>query len=86
MSRCSIAALRAIGSDAVADLTRSAIEALRIAGPLTAQAVDSAMALDDRERDTRLDALDQAYYEIAGDLAGPLLAYIRSNRELIVLP
>ena len=79
-------ALTAIGSDAVAELTRSAIAVLAIDGPLTPTAVESAMAEEDEDRDERLDAYAQTYYATAGDLADPLLAYIAANRDQIVLP
>ena len=81
-----VSALTAIGADAVAELTRSAIAELGIDGPLTPEAVESAANDEDDDRDERLDALDQAYYETAGDLAGPLLAYIAAQRDKIVLP
>ena len=71
---------------AVAELTRSAIAALEMDGPLTPEAVQSAAEDEDDDRDERLDAIDQAYYETAGDLAAPLLAYIAANRDEIVLP
>ncbi len=81
-----VSALTAIGSDAVAELTRSALAELGIDGPLTPEAVESAANDEDDDRDERLDALDQTYYETAGDLAVPLLAYIRAHRDEIVLP
>jgi hypothetical protein len=81
-----VSALTAIGSDAVADLTRSAIAVLKIDGVLTPEAVESAMERDDEDRDDRLNEFDQAYYETAGDLAGPLLSFIRANHDQIVLP
>lgn len=81
-----VSALTAIGSDAVAELTRSAIAALGIDGPLTPEAVQSAAYDEDEDPDERLDAFDQTYYETAGDLAAPLLAYIIAHRDQIVLP
>jgi hypothetical protein len=69
----------------VADLTRSAISVLKIRGPLTREAVASAMQKDDDDRDDKLGEFDQAYYETAGDLAGPLLSFIKANRDQIVL-
>jgi hypothetical protein len=81
-----VSALSAIGSDVVADLTRSAIAALGIDGPLTPEAVESAMYDDDEGRNDRLEECDLAYYEAAGDLAPPLLAYIAANRDQIGLP
>ena len=81
-----VAALTAIGADEVAALTRSAIAALGIDGPLTPEAVESAANEEDDDRDERLEAFDQTYYETAGDLAAPLLAYIAAHRDQIVLP
>jgi len=80
-----VSALTAIGRDAVATLTGSAIEALKIDGPLTPEAIEFAMEIEDDERDDRLEELDRAYYESAGDLAGPLLSFISTNRDQIDL-
>jgi hypothetical protein len=80
-----VPSLVAIGADAVADLARAAIEALDLDGPITASAIESAMDLEDDARDKRLDALDRRYYKKAGDLAEPLLAFIKSNRDQIKL-
>lgn len=80
-----VSSLTAIGSDGVADLTRSAISVLKIRGPLTREAVASAMQKDDDDRDDKLGEFDQGYYETAGDLAGPLLSFIKANRDQIVL-
>ena len=81
-----VSALTAIGADAVAELTRSAIASLGIDGPVTPEAVEAAAYDEDDDRDERLDAFDQAYYETAGELAGPLLGYIAAHRDQIVLP
>jgi hypothetical protein len=80
-----VSSLVAIGADAVADLARSAIETVDIEGPITASAIESAMNEENDARDERLDALDRRYYEIAGDLADPLLEFIESNRDQIKL-
>lgn len=80
-----VPSLGAIGSHAVADLARSAIEAVEIGGPITANAIQLAMDEEDDARDDRLDAVDRLYYEIAGDLADPLLEFIKSNRDQIKL-
>jgi hypothetical protein len=78
-------ALIAIGANAVADLTRSAIAELEIHGPLTANAITAAINEDDEDRDDRLNDYDETYYETAGDLAFPVLSYIKSNRDQIKL-
>jgi Domain of unknown function (DUF4375) len=80
-----VPSLVAIGADGVADLARAAIDALHIDGPITARAIESAMDQENHAREKRLDALDRRYYKDAGDLAEPLLAFIKSNRDQIVL-
>ena len=80
-----VEALRAIGRDDVAMLAQRAIDVLGI-DDMTPETVEAAVAEDDEERDERLNAVDEAYYATAGDLAGRLLAYIRTHREEIVIP
>lgn len=75
-----------IGESDVVELVASAIATLAIDGHLTAGSVEDAMARDDEARDVRLEALDTAYFDRAGDLAEPLLAYIGAHREGIRLP
>ena len=81
-----VSSLRAIDQLIVADLTARAIRVLAIEGPLTPQAVASAIEAEDDGRDVRLHDCDQAYFELAGDLAEPLLAYIKAHRHDIALP
>jgi hypothetical protein len=81
-----VSALTAIGALDAADITKSAISALEINGPLTSEAVEGAMRRDDDRRDDRLDELAQAYYATVGHLGGPLLAYIKANRDDVTLP
>ena len=81
-----VASLEAIGRADVAQLTRRAIEALRIDEPLTEETVVSAADEEDDDRDDRLNECDSRYYESAGDLADPLLAFIRSNADQITIP
>jgi hypothetical protein len=80
-----VSSLTAIGCEGVADLTRAAITLLKIDGPITSEAVESAMEDEDDDRVDRLNDLDRAYYETAGDLADPLLAFIKTNRDQIEL-
>ena len=80
-----VSSLTAIGCEAVADLTRSAIAVLKIDGPITPETVESAMEGDDDDRDDLLEELDRTYLETAGDLADPLLTFIKTNRDQIVL-
>jgi hypothetical protein len=81
-----VPSLIAIGCDAVADLARSAIEAVGIDGPVTSDAIESAMDEEDESRDARLEALDLLYYQLPKDLADPLIAFIKANRNQITLP
>jgi hypothetical protein len=78
-------ALNQIGCGAVAAVTEEAIGALRVCSPVTAAAISEAMGEDDEERNAKLDACDAQYYAVAGDLAGPLLEYIKRNRDKIDL-
>jgi hypothetical protein len=80
------AALVDIGRSDVAAMVDSAIASLALPGDLTAGAVIAAMERDDDLRSARLAALDTAYFADAGDLAEPLLAFIRSRRDDIALP
>ena len=77
--------LDAIGAGEAARLTRQAIDALGIDGPVTVEAVDRAMERDSEARDDALAECDDRYYEHAGDLADPLFAYIKANRARITL-
>jgi hypothetical protein len=81
-----VAALTAIGEERVAALTQRAIDTVGIVGPVTPEAVVAAMDRDDADRDDRLSACDAAYYASAGDLAGPVLTYVRAHQDRIVLP
>ena len=81
-----IRALVAIGRPDVAEIVTEAIAALGLAGDPTSDAVAAAMDVDDDDRDDRLGHLDARYYATAGDVADPLLAYIRQAPGAIVLP
>jgi hypothetical protein len=80
-----VSSLRAIGCEPVAALTQEAIDALGIRGALTVEAIEAATDELDEERDQRLSACGDRYYESAGDLAGPLLEYIKAHRNRIAL-
>ena len=77
--------LRAIGRDDVATITQRAVDVLGV-DPLTTEGVEAAVDDDDEQRDEHLNAVDEAYYASAGDLAAPLLAYIRAHQSDIVIP
>ena len=81
-----VGALVAIGRPDVAEIAAAAIAALRLSGDPTPDAVAAAMDVDDDDRDDRLGRLDDRYYATAGDLADPLMAYIRGATDEIVLP
>jgi hypothetical protein len=78
-------ALRRIASTEVATLTQDAINALGIEGPVTIKAIDLAMEEENTERDDALEACDERYYKVVGDLAGRLFQFIKSNRREICL-
>lgn len=80
-------ALEAIGCPRFAAVTRDALAALGISGPVTEAAVDGAMASADDHRLEALSACDEAYYGVADeDIANRLLAYIKDHRSAIHLP
>ncbi|MBI1826496.1 MAG: DUF4375 domain-containing protein [Planctomycetes bacterium] len=74
-----VQALRSIGREDVAALTDEAVGALEIRGPLTADAVDAAMQLENVYRDNKLSDCTSRYFQIAGDLAPALFAFIKAN-------
>lgn len=78
-------ALDRIGCTEVAALTQQAIDILGIKGPVTVEAVDRVMDHEDKDRDDRLDECDERYCKVAGDLADPLLEFIKGNRDKITL-
>ena len=81
-----VRALGAIGRPDVAEIAVEAIAALGLSGDPTSDTVAAAMDADDDDRDDRLGHLDARYYATAGDLADPLLAYIRRAPGAVVLP
>lgn len=80
-----VSSLKAIGSEPLAALTQEAIDALGINGALTVEAIEAASGDGDDERDQRLSDCDDRYYEVAGDLAGPLFEFIKAHRNRIAL-
>ncbi len=78
-----VAALKTIGCPETAALTQDAINALGIEGPISIEAVDRVMDKEDEEREEKLNDCDNRYYEAAGDLADPLLEFIKTNRDKI---
>ena len=81
-----VPALEAIGCPEVAAITSRAIKALKVKGPITVEAIDAVMGTDNERRDNQLAKCDAEYFATAGDLAGPLFAYIKANQDRISLP
>lgn len=77
--------LNRISCTETAALTQEAIDALRIEGPLTIEAIDHVMDEESDQRDQKLEACDEKYYSVAGDLSKPLLEFIKKNKERIVI-
>jgi hypothetical protein len=80
-----VSALRRIGCSDTADLTQQAIDTLGIEGPITVEAIERVMEDEDEEREERLCECDERYYEVAGDLSGPLFDFIKSNSTKITV-
>jgi hypothetical protein len=81
-----VSALRRIGCETVAKLTERAITSLGLEGPPTVEAIEAVVHEDNEALEDALGDCDQEYYEVAGDLANPLLKFIKDNRAKIVLP
>jgi hypothetical protein len=78
-----VAALKAIGSTSVAMLTEKATQVLSPESPITEASVRQAIDKADDQRDEKLSACDSEYFQVAGDLAGPLLEYIKNHKDQI---
>ena len=78
-------ALNRVGCTKVAELTQQAIDILGIEGPITIEAIDCVMQEENEELVERLGECDVRYYKAAGDLAGQLLEFIKSNKDRIIL-
>ena len=76
-------ALMRIGCGDTAALTQRAIDCLQIQGAIGVEAIERLIAEENPERDAGLEACDDQYYQIAGDLADPLLEVIKRNRDRI---
>ena len=80
-----VAALNRIGCKEAAQLTQRAIDLLGIDGPVNVEAIEAAMDDEDDEREEALGTCDDAYYEVIGDLADALLAFIKGHQDQITL-
>lgn len=78
-----VTALNRIACHETALLTQQAIDALGIKGSLTIDAIEIIMGRENEELNRTLAKCDDQYYKTAGDLAGPLLVFIKNNREKI---
>jgi hypothetical protein len=74
--------LRRIGCKKTARLTQRAIDALEISD-LTVEAIDTEMAIDNKQRTKKLNACDETYYRAAEPIAERLFAFIKLNRQNI---
>ena len=80
-----LGALNRIGCSEVAELAGKAIGCLGLPDSITEATVERVMEDDSDERDLRLEECDNQYYDIAGDLAGPLLRFIEEYKDKFVL-
>lgn len=76
-------ALLAIGCPKVAAITRDAIAALGIAGPVSAEKAEEAALRDDAAVRTALEACDSRYFDNDEPIADRLFAWIKANRQAI---
>ena len=84
-------ALRRIGREDIAVVTQAAIDSLKIEGPLTVEAIDQVLDLDNREQRAKLSECEDRFYAIAYPPAEDLLNvslwnFIKANRDKIVVP
>ncbi|MHC4144841.1 MAG: DMP19 family protein [Planctomycetota bacterium] len=76
--------LNRIGCAETAALTQEAIDALGVEGSLTVEAIDRVMGQESDQRHEKLNACDNTYYSVAGDLSELLLGFIKRNKERII--
>jgi hypothetical protein len=77
--------LNQINCSQAAELTSRAINSLGIEGEYTGEIIDNAMNMENEERTKILNDCSNEYYKVAGDLAEPLLIFIKTNRGKIIL-
>ena len=80
-----VQALRRIGCDSAADLTDEALSALELPGPASTQNLARVLASASVSIGEKLKVCDERYFADVGDLAGPLLEFIRVNVDSISL-
>ena len=76
-------ALRAIGCPKTADMTRDAISALGIAGPVTGERAEAVVASADERLLAALNACDDRYFANDEPIADRLFEWIRANQASI---
>lgn len=79
-------ALDRIDCPNTARITRAAIDALAVDGDPTSEVVENAIREDNPRRDKLLGELDDQYYRNDEEIADRLFAFIKANRDRIVLP
>ena len=79
-AHCIVAALRRIGCGETAAVTERAVAALPHGTALSSAALEEEMARQDDQRDSQLDACDQAYFSAGEDIASALIAYLDQHR------
>jgi hypothetical protein len=77
--------LTRVNCRSVAELTSRAMSCLGIESENSQEAIDHAMAEENEQRTKILHECDNEYYTKAGDLAGPLLIFIKANRKNIII-
>jgi Domain of unknown function (DUF4375) len=78
-----VLALIRIGCPVTAQITQRAFDALHLPS-LSVEAIEAAIA-DDRADQEALSECDDAYYQSGEDIAGQLFAFIKKNRDAIIL-
>ena len=76
--------LKRIGCKKAASITQKAINSLGVS-ELTVDAIDTAMATDDEQRQKTFAQCDDAYYKNAEPIAERLFAFIKANKAGISL-
>ena len=77
--------LERIDCPKAAAVAQSAIDALELPD-LNVEAIQTAIRIENREREAKLATCDDAFFAYEEDITGGLLAFIRANRDLIRIP
>jgi hypothetical protein len=79
------AALRGIGCPKHADIARRAIATLKVDGPLTPDAIEAALDVEEHDVEAALSSLDQEYYSCEEPIVDQLFAFVKARRAEIRL-